>query len=113
MTTLTELGLLAWLTCIAPRELLTGASVRTIAKAGGAAAVAGALVVISGVTALVAMIPLALLLYGAAIVALRTVGSADLRAIGALLVPRRSAPAERRAVDQGAVPTATLPPPSG
>ena len=113
VTTLTEVGLLAWLTCIAPRDLLTGASVRTIAKAGVAAVVAGILVVLSGATSLVAIVPLALVLYGAANVALRTVGSADLRAIGALLIPRRLAPTERRAVDQGVAPTATLPPPTG
>ena len=75
--------------------------------------VAGILVVLSGATSLVAIVPLALVLYGAANVALRTVGSADLRAIGALLIPRRLAPTERRAVDQGVAPTATLPPPTG
>ena len=89
VTTLTEVGLLLWLTRLAPRDLLTGESARTIAKAGAAAVIAGVTVVLSGANTLLSMVPLALLVYGVAIVALRTIGPADLEAIVDLFGARR------------------------
>jgi len=94
VTTLTEVGLLVWLSRLAPRELLTGETARTIAKAGAAAVIAGVMVVLSGANTLLAMVPLALLAYGVAIVALRTIGPADLASIADLFGagrPRRAA----------------------
>jgi O-antigen/teichoic acid export membrane protein len=84
VTTLTELGLLAWLTAIAPRDLLTGESVRTVAKAALAAAIAGVVVVLSGARTLETVALLAMLTYGCAILGLGVIRPADLRAIAAL-----------------------------
>ena len=52
VTTLTELGLLMWTIRITPRDLLTGESVRTVAKAAVAAVAAGLMVLLSGATTL-------------------------------------------------------------
>lgn len=98
VTTLTELGLLAWLTRAMPRDLLRSESVRVAAKAGVAALAAALLVVLSGANALATMLPLALSAYAAALVLLRAVAPADLRAIAAL-VSRRETP--RRAAGSG------------
>jgi O-antigen/teichoic acid export membrane protein len=84
VTTLTELGLLVWLTRIAPRDLLTGESVRTVAKTALAAAIAGVVVVLSGASTPVTVALLALLVYGGAIFVLGVIRPADLRAIAAL-----------------------------
>jgi len=81
VTTLTEVGLLVWLTSIAPRGLVSGEGVRAIAKAALAAVIAGVVVVLSGATGVVVVGGLALLAYGAAIFGLGVIGPADLRAI--------------------------------
>jgi O-antigen/teichoic acid export membrane protein len=84
VTTLTEIGLLVWLTSIAPRGLVSGEAVRAVGKAALAAAIAGVVVVLSGATALVIVAGLALLVYGAAIFGLGVIGPKDLRAIAGL-----------------------------
>ncbi|TMB95066.1 MAG: flippase [Chloroflexi bacterium] len=83
VTTLTELGLLMWTIRITPRDLLTGESVRTVAKAAVAAVAAGLMVLLSGATTLASMVPLALLVYGVGVVALRAIGPTDLHENGA------------------------------
>ena len=89
VTTLTELGLLMWTIRITPRDLLTGESVRTVAKAAVAAVAAGLMVLLSGATTLASMVPLALLVYGVGVVALRAIGPTDLHAIATLIGARR------------------------
>ena len=100
VTTLTELGLLGWLVRIAPRDLLTGESVRTVVKVTAAASAAGLIVVLSGANTIASMVPLALLVYGAAVVALRAIGPADLDAIATLIGARRGGRAATPAVGQ-------------
>ncbi len=84
VTTLTEVGLLVWLTSIAPPRLVSGEAFRAVAKAALATAIAVVVVVLSGATALVIVAGLALLVYGAAIFGLGVIGSKDLRAIAGL-----------------------------
>ena len=96
VTTLTELGLLMWTIRITPRDLLTGESVRTVAKAALAAVAAGLVGMLSGANTIVTMVPLVLVVYAAGIVSLRAIGPADFRAIAALMNTRRR---ERTAVE--------------
>ena len=84
VTTLTEVGLLVWLTSIAPRGLVSGEALRAVGKAALAAAIAGMVVVVSGATALLIVAGLAMLVYGAAIFGLGVIRPADLRAIAGL-----------------------------
>ena len=96
VTTLTELGLLAWTIRITPRDLLTGESLRAVAKPVLAAVAAALVVMLSGANTIFSIAPLALVVYGASIVLLRAIGPTELHAIAALIGTGRG---ERAAVE--------------
>lgn len=91
VTTLTELGLLVWLTCLMPRDMLRLESVRIGAKTAVAALAAALVVIVSGASTLGSMASLALSVYIGCAVMVRAIAPSDLRAIAALVGQRRGA----------------------
>ncbi|MGH2492389.1 MAG: oligosaccharide flippase family protein [Candidatus Limnocylindria bacterium] len=92
VTSLTELGLLVWLLISMPRDLLNAESLRVAAKASLAAVTAALVVGLIGPQALYVSMPLALVVYVAICLCLRTVAPGDLDAIVAVFGrPRRPA----------------------
>jgi O-antigen/teichoic acid export membrane protein len=83
-TSLTELALLGCLLWSMPKDLLSLENVRVVMKAGFAAGLAALVVRAVGEQPLFLALPLALLVYGAAALALRVVPPRDLRTLLAL-----------------------------
>jgi O-antigen/teichoic acid export membrane protein len=87
---LTELALLAWLMRAMPADLLGRESLRVAAKAGAAAIAAALVVGLVRDQGLVTTAALALVVYGAVLVVLRTVAAQDLSALRGLVGGRGS-----------------------
>jgi len=95
---LTEVGQLAWLVWSMPRDLLSGESLRVAMKATIAAIVVASLVDVTGGRPILATVPVALALYGVALLAVRAISAEDLRALGALFGRRRAPAAAAEAI---------------
>lgn len=89
----TEVGQLIWLIRSMPQDLLGGESLRVAMKATIAAIVAALLLDATGGRAVLAMVPVTLVVYAAALIALRAVSPEDLRSLGAIVGKRRAPPA--------------------
>ena len=90
-TSLTELIVLVWLVRMMPRDLLRAASVRVGAKAAVAAIFTAIVLMPVRDQPLLLTVPLAMALYAAVALVMRTVTPRELAAIGAVVLPSRPA----------------------
>jgi O-antigen/teichoic acid export membrane protein len=81
ITSLTELGVLLWLTRSMPKDLVPRESLTIAAKAVAAAVAAALVVIVVGDQPLLVTLPVALAVYAAGVLALQAVTAAELRAL--------------------------------